>query len=258
MRRLKHTMNLFDKLLFYISVPKCIFCKEPIESDDRALCKRCKEQYDDFKETNCSLCAKPLYECNCTSKYLESHFVHNLIKVYRYGYKESTPSNHLIYHLKRDNRRDVINFLSEEVCASINNSLKIDKNTIFTSVPRRRKEKIKYGIDHAEKLGRAIAKNFSAKYIPLLKSKAKKAQKAAVNAEERLRNAKFKLKSDKYDLRGKTVIIVDDVVTTGASMAAAAFNIKALCPKRIIGACIAIAYKDAYTPFSNKDRFSGK
>ena len=257
-RRLKYKMNLFEKILFYVSVPKCIFCKEPLEIDDRGLCKKCKEQYDDFKDNNCSLCKKPLYECSCTSKYLESHFVHKLVKIYRYKNDEPTPSNNLIYHLKRDNRRDVVKFLADELTNAIKNSLKIDENTVFTSVPRRRSERIKYGIDHAEKLSKAIAKNFSAKYMPLLKSKANKAQKASKNTEERLRNANFKLKSEKHDLHGKTVIIIDDVVTTGASMGTAAFNIKALGPKKIHGACIAIAYKDPYIQLSEKDRFSGK
>lgn len=239
-------------------MPKCVFCKDPLDLGDRGLCKRCKKQYDDFKDSNCSVCTKPLYECSCTSKHLESHFIHKLIKVYRYKNEEPTPSSHLIYHLKRDNRRDVVKFLADEITEAIKNSVKIDENTVFTSVPRRKTEKIRYGLDHAEKLSKAVAKNFDSKYISLLKSKAKKAQKLTANKEERLQNAKFKLKSEKYDLSTKTVIIIDDVVTTGASMGTAAFTIKTLCPKRIIGACIAIAYKDPYVPLSNKDRFSGK
>ena len=52
------------------------------------------------------------------------------------------------------------------------------------------------------------------------------------------------------------MIIIDDIVTTGASLGAAAFNIYSLGPKRIYGASVAIAYKDTYREFSKDDRFS--
>lgn len=251
-------MKLFEKILFFISVPRCVYCGEKLELDDRALCKKCKEIYEDKKERNCSICSKPLYSCDCTSKYLDSHFVHKLIKVYRYKAGEKSPNNELIYRLKRENRRDTVNFLAEELSSAIKRCLTPDENTIITYVPRRKRAIIKYGIDHSKALAKAISKNLSVEYKPLLTSKAKHAQKKSENTEQRIENAKFKLKNDKLSLKAKTVILVDDIVTTGASMGAAAFNIKTLTPKRIVGATIAVAYKDFYLPPSSEDRFYKK
>ena len=251
-------MKLIDKLLFYISVPECVYCGERLSITEKALCENCKALYLDHKERNCSICSRPLYLCDCTSEYLESHFIHKHIKVFRYKSSENSPANELIYKLKRENRRDLIDFIAEELSEAIKNSVKIDENTVFTSVPRRRKAKIKYGIDHAEKLTKRVAKICSAEYKPLLKSKAKTAQKKSDSREKRIENAKFKLINDKLDLSGKTVIIIDDIVTTGASMGNAAFNLKGLTPKKIIGASIAIAYKDSYRPLSKDDRFYKK
>ena len=248
-------MNIFEKILFYISVPRCVFCGERLTLGELALCDNCKKIYLDLKERNCSICSKPLYLCDCTSKYLESHFIHKHIKVFRYKANENSPANELIYKLKRENRRDIVEFLANELADSIKNSIKVDQNTIFTCVPRRRSSKSKYGMDHAEKLARAVAAKFSAEYVSILKSKVKKAQKKSESVEKRIENAKFKIKNENLDLSGKNVIIIDDIVTTGASMGAAAFNIKTLAPKRIIGASIAIAYKDDYTPPSKENRF---
>jgi len=251
-------MNILQKILFYISVPRCISCNEKLEITEEALCEKCRTEYLDYKERNCSICSKPLYRCNCTSEYLESHFIHNHIKIFRYKAGEESPANELIYRLKRENRRDIINFIAQELADSINNSLKVDENTVFTCVPRRRRAIAKYGIDHSEELAKAVAKNFSCKFIRLLKSKAKNAQKKSDSIDKRIQNAKFKLINENLNLSGKTVVIIDDIVTTGASMGAAAFNIKALAPKKILGASIAIAYKDTYNPPSKDDRFFKK
>ena len=251
-------MNLFEKILFLISVPKCVFCEERLDLYEEALCKKCKEKYYDHKNRNCSLCSKPLYKCDCTSEYLDSHFIHKHVKIFRYKAGESTPANALIYKLKRENRRDVTNFLANELAESISNTIKIDENVIFTSVPRRKRAKSQYGIDHAENLAKAVSKKLSSKYEALLISKTKTAQKKSKSREERIENAKFKLKNENHDLSGKTVIIIDDIVTTGASIGAVAFNIKTLAPKKIIGASVAIAYKDTYNRFSEDDRFYHK
>lgn len=248
-------MKFFERILFYISVPKCVYCGEPLEYDDRGLCKKCYELYLDAKERNCSICSKPLYNCDCTSKYLESHFVHRLIKIFRYKSGENSPANELVYNLKRESRRDVISFLADELVNSIISSLEITENTIITSVPRRKKATIKYGFDHSKKLAKAVAKRLSVDYIETLKSLAKKPQKKSENIDARIENARFKLKNKNLNLANKTVILIDDIVTTGASMGASAFALKGVGAKRIIGVSLSIAYKDSYVPPSAGDRF---
>ena len=239
-------------------MPRCVFCDEKLEKEDVAICSSCKKDYYDMKERSCSVCGKPIYRCSCTNEYLDSHFVHKLIKVYRYRVNEELVQNTLIYKLKRDFRRDVVDFLSSELCDAISASVKIDENTVFTSVPRRKSAKNKYGYDHAKMLAKAVAKKLSSEYRELLISKTKKAQKKTDSNVARMKNAAFKLKNENLDLSEKTVILIDDIVTTGASMGASAFQIKMLAPKRIIGASIAISYKDSYKRFSKDDRFFKK
>ena len=60
---------------------------------------------------------------------------------------------------------------------------------------------------------------------------------------ERRKNADFVLTKD-VDLAGKRVIIVDDIITSGASMANAATLLRSLGCRDITAACLAIAYKD--------------
>jgi predicted amidophosphoribosyltransferase len=92
-------------------------------------------------------------------------------------------------------------------------------------------------------LAREVANRLGAEYIPLLKSNAKKPQKS-LEAEDRFKNADFYIAKD-IDIGGRGVIIVDDIITSGASMSKAAALIRSLGCREIIGACLAIAYKDS-------------
>ena len=103
-------------------------------------------------------------------------------------------------------------------------------------------------------LAKSVAKHFSAQYYQPLYSNSKHEQKH-MSSIDRMKNANFKLKRNAKYLNGKNVILFDDIVTTGASMGSAAMLLRALNAKKIVGAVIAIAYKDDYTPLNTEDRF---
>ncbi len=230
------------RLLHLASVPKCVACRERLEFPRFVFCPECSLEYEENKKRDCGICGKPIYECYCASEYLKAHFVKRLFKVFRYKHRdENRASSSLIYSLKRDNRKDVLDFSSEELSRAIS-QCDLRGEVIFTNVPRRRAAIIKYGIDHSALLAREIAKRLGKTYLSLLASRSKREQKS-LRGEERLSNADFYVKRE-IDLSGKTVIIVDDIVTTGASMASSAMLVKSLGAKRIYGAAIAVAYRD--------------
>ena len=155
------------------------------------------------------------------------------------------PSNYLIYSLKQDNRRDVISFLADEMSDALRLHLTDDPSKyLVTSVPRRRKAIVNYGYDHAAALAGAVAKRLGIEYVRILKSKSTEPQKT-VYGHARIENAKFEYKCKKdFTLKGKTVILIDDIITTGASITNSATLIRGLKPKKIIGACLGTAYKE--------------
>ena len=242
--------KLFDNLLFYLSVPKCVCCRTPLEISDRTLCKDCLLEYENIKGSDCSLCAKVLSGCSCSNDYLEKHMVKRVVKVFRYRQlsdaNKRIPSNELIYNIKRGKRTDLLDFISDEIIAAIRNSIDY-KDYIITNVPRKRDRVIKYGLDHSAEIAKCISKKLGIEYIDVLKSVSRKPQKKTYG-EERLKNAQFDYKKT-VDLKGKRIIIVDDIITTGASMGHCAMLLRGLKAKEVVGACLAIAYKDKYTPF---------
>lgn len=241
--------KIIDSTVYYITVPKCASCGERLLKSEKALCTECHKKYLDAKLSDCSLCGKILSECDCSNKYLRSHFISKLIKVYRYIPEEEPPSNQLIYRLKRENRNDIRRFLANELIDAINNKNLRLSDLIITNVPRRKKSIKKYGFDHTAQLAKILSKELSIEYIPLLKSLAVRDQKQNKDRQERIANAKFDYLPNVPELKGKSVLLLDDIVTTGASLGTAATLIHGLGAKKIIGLTVAIAYKDDYTPF---------
>ncbi len=243
--------EFFGKLRFYVSVPKCVCCDEHLDYSEKALCSSCMVKYNEHKQRNCSKCSRVLSRCKCSNQHLEAHGIKTVIKLFRYSNTEQAkPSNALIYSLKKDNREDVLSFLTDELSEAIISNIDLSHGDyIITNVPRRRNAIVKFGYDHAKDLAISVARKLGISYADILVSHSKKSQKSIMR-EERIHNADFDYKKNReMSLKGKTVILIDDIVTTGASMSAGAMLLKGLGCKRVVSASLAIAYKDSYTPF---------
>ena len=207
--------EIYKRAIYYISVPKCVLCNDKLDYGDRGLCKSCMEEYERHKERDCPRCAKILSKCFCSYEDLESHGIKNMVKLFRYSKSEqSMPSNYLIYSLKQDNRNDVMDFLADELTTAIKNNITEDLSEyVITNVPRRKAAIVNYGYDHAKTLALRVSKKLGIEYTEILKSRSKRPQKS-VYGHERIENAKFDYKCKKdYTLKGKSVIIVDDIIS---------------------------------------------
>lgn len=242
--------DILDRVFYYLSVPTCVCCGERLDFADKCLCPECGAKHIDHLKTNCSRCSLVLSECKCTASYLNSHYVRTLVKLFRYKpQREDLPSNYLIYALKQSNRRDVFDLLSKGLAEAIDRLIGTkgrEESFVVTNVPRRKSAISEYGYDHAEELAKRVGKILGIRYIRTTKSNTKSAQKST-RGIDRLNNPDITY-IERIDLSGKQVILIDDIVTTGASMGKCATLIRGLGARRIYGACVAIAFRDMYTP----------
>ena len=199
--------EFLEKAFFYLSVPKCVSCKERLSTTEIALCSDCHKKAEEASLRDCPICLKPISECPCVNKYLEAHFVKKHIKLYKYGADEnSKPYDALVYAIKRCDRDDVFDFLADRLTdAVIGHDFKLD-NALITNVPRRKSAILRFGVDHAKLLSERVSKRLGIEYVELLRSKAKTAQKSLVGAE-RIANTDYSVYRD-MDLSEKCVIIL--------------------------------------------------
>lgn len=239
--------SFWDRALFYLTVPKCVCCREKLDIEDIALCAECLREYENIKLlSDCSRCARIMQKCLCVNDYLDRHYVHKLVKIFRYrrpeGPNDRIPSNELIYNIKRGYRRDLLEFIVSELEIALNNSIDCS-GYIITNVPRKRSRALKYGIDHSEKIAKALSARLGIEYVKLLYSTSRKPQKKTFGVN-RISNATFDYYKRLKDVKGRKILLLDDIVTTGASMGNCAMLIKGLGVKEIVGVCISVAYKD--------------
>lgn len=247
---------LMRKILFWISVPKCVFCGEKLDFSDRGLCPSCRRIYEEHKSRNCSRCSRELRFCTCSNEHLRAHSIKRHVKIFRYLHNQSSaPGNQLIFSLKEDNREDVIDFLADELSTAIFDNIDADfQDCILTNVPRRKISILNFGFDHTKQLAIAISRKTGIKYTDLFVSRSKRAQKG-LSGQDRIRNADYDYKRWKHvDLRGQTAIIVDDVTTTGSTLGACATLAKGLGVREVIALTVASAYNDEYVKREIKKR----
>lgn len=162
--------------------------------------------------------------------------------------------NLLLYRLKRNYVKDIHAFVAEDLKASIRSLLELPEKTLIVSVPRTRQAKKKYGFDQSEALAKALAERLGAPHLAVLKrNKNAKVQKKMHGVGEREENARGSyLPDEKYTLRGCTVLLLDDVITTGATVAECARVLRKMGAARVIAVSPFISFRHPNLVYEQK------
>lgn len=127
--------------------------------------------------------------------------------------------------LKIFKNKRLISYLAK----SIANAIKLSFDDVFFDavccVPMYSGKQKKIGFNHSEELAKAVALELNIKYAPLLSQKSQKTAQHMLTELERWQSVKgkYEAKQNGYD----TVLLIDDIITTGATMNECAKMLKA-------------------------------
>ncbi len=219
-------MRLKEFVLRYISIHKCGGCGEILDYEHTtvALCERCATRWSMALVADCGSCFKPMYKCTCMTKRMSEAgaLCHRRLFAYKKD-NVGAPEMRMIYVNKYFKLLRVTKFIAEQLIPSIKEECAVlsdnAEDFIIVSVPRSKRSYRAYGYDQSEFLAAQISKLLGIEYRRMFKSSIFAKQQKQLSAKERMKNAQRSIHlRGKSDASGKYVILVDDVVTTGAQM----------------------------------------
>lgn len=184
-----------------------------------------------FRENKCIVCDKPLcgemYLCTWCSKKIKHYddkiyISHDMNK--QYGIQcyiceiYSKEIAFLISKLKYKGEFIIAEYFSKLIYKKVETE-KFDIDLI-TFVPSTKKHRKKRGYNQSEVLSKFTATFLAKKELPLLKKVLQTKDQIGLDTNERRLNVKdaFEIAINKKEIKDKRILIIDDVVTTGATI----------------------------------------
>ncbi len=235
-------IKLKNIILDILFPPLCLNCEKYLNDRDKLICEQCLSLIKLNNTFFCPICRARLAEnkpiCHHSSLYMLAAA----------GNYDDHVLQNLIYYFKYQNFENLAPILSELLLKYLDSS---NFNSYFLNLesyiiipiplyPGRKRER---GFNQAKLLAEFIAKNMNLKLIEYLKRiKNTKPQSLLKGNEMRQKNVLncFRIKNPD-ELKGKKVILIDDVFTSGATITEAAKILKTAGVKTIIALVIAKA-----------------
>lgn len=214
-------MKLLKLIEYSIFPRRCELCGEIVEIDE----ERC-EYCESAKRLSNPIFDITFWFDGLVSPYHYESSVRVGIHRFKYrGYVELAPT------------------FADEMCKSIDMHLFDIPFDFITFVPLTKKKKRKRGYNQAELLAKEIAKKYDLQCVnTLIKTKETKNQQGSSEAE-RKKNLKNAFNIADVDVKGKNILLVDDVKTTGATLNECSKVLKKNGAERVYAVTIAVTQR---------------
>ena len=214
-------MRLIDKFLELCFPSKCILCAKILEKEETDLCHSCRAE---ISECGKSKTAIPFIESWLALWYYEGKVRSSLLR-YKFG-------GHRGY------ARIYGRLLAMKLLRDVQ-----DRFDILTYIPISRLRKFRRGYDQVQLLAEAVGAELGMEVVPTLKKiRHNPPQSGIGDAAHRRANVMGVYEAiDPAQLAGKRILLLDDIITTGATASECARVLLTAGAKEVICAAIAAA-----------------
>lgn len=201
-----------NKLLFP-EIPTCVFCGKELQTGE--VCVACEKE-------------NAPYQLSEPAQYLE-------FACYSpFSYQGSVPN--LIQRFKFEDARYLCDYMARQMAPLI----KANRYDVITCVPLHKSRRRFRGYNQAEVLAKALAEETGLPFMHTLNRVKKTLPQTSLGREARAQNVKNAFSIEKIaDIMNKRILLVDDVVTVGATMSACSKVLLENGAKSVMGASFA-------------------
>lgn len=204
---------MINKLIDILFPPKCAFCGTLLEAKS-PVCGLCMETLPFSEGKTCKICSRPLGEfsydvcSSCHNK--KKYFSYSFVPLIYEGSARKT-----VIDLKHNNHPYYAKALAFLIADKILSSPEFCKFDYVTCIPQNSVSKRKRGYNQSELIAKELSHLLKIPFIKTLKRSNEGARQATLNAKERHENVRQCYSCDDKTFDGGTVLLTDDVYTTG-------------------------------------------
>lgn len=226
-------INFLEKTKDILLPPRCICCEEYVKRI--GICDNCWQEIKWISEPKCKVCGLPLEEENSECCRKNENYFDRAMSVMKYdglarrlilNFKEKDASLYAPIFAQWLNR------ITQEF---------IDEVDFLVPVPINKRRRLIRKYNQTELLCLELQKISGVKYEPRILKKSKEtAPQKSLNRERRLKNLIKSFDLDpKFPIKNKNVLLIDDVITTGATSNACAQLLKKAGANKVYVATLA-------------------
>ena len=224
--------RIWEYAVCFLFPERCIFCNEVIEPL-RLCCDRCRGELATVTPPLCRYCGRSKTDCDCHRR----HHPYDGVAVPFY-YKDAAQKG--ILRLKRYDDPKAFTFFATQMAAVIRREYPDEVFGGVCYVPMTAADKRRREYNQSALLAAEVAKRLELPLLPILKKRYEtKPQKGLDRAH---RSGNLLGVFDVTDaVNGQTLLLVDDVLTTGATLSECAKMLKLAGADRVIATAIAVS-----------------
>ena len=233
--------NKFWDLIF---PRKCVGCEKILSPSEQVFCRECESKWILSTERICKECGYMQYKCRCAPKDVKKGY----IDTYRHlsSFHNATAKK-FVYTLKHRKNSEAFSYAANALFSLICDEEGLDfENCVICYCPRSEKAIRKYGFDQAQILAKKLSKISKIPVVNALVHNGSHTEQKLLDAEQRkiLSQTTYSLMPNVLPkIKGKTAILVDDIITTGSTSVACAKLLKIAGAKKVFSLSVAYTQK---------------
>ncbi len=215
-------MKLFDTLLARVAPYECLACG----AEDSLLCANCRRELGAGIPSRCYVCTQPTSHYRTCDNCRKQSSLQHVVPCYPYAGLTKLLIKEFKFNGKRGAARDIAREMRRRVV--------LPEGALLVPIPTSTGRIRERGYDHIKVLTAELARTTECVHLPLL---ARISQKRQLGAGRSARFAQiegaFRVVGNPKHISGAHIILIDDVVTTGATLEEAARTLLAAGARRV-------------------------
>lgn len=235
--KIKSRQEMADRFIGLFFPRRCPVCGKITEPAGALICSGCVEKLSPVRQPACKRCGKQMesggeycYDCSRHPRSFERNFA-------LLNYNDAARTS--MAAVKYKNKREYLDFYSQAICRRFGRQIQRIRPDALVPVPVHRSRLRSRGFNQAQVLAEKVGRQLRIPvYAEGLKRIRKTLPQKELNPSQRFRNLQQAFGPGSLPDSAKTVVLVDDIYTTGSTMEACARVLLSMGVKHVYGLTI--------------------